>query len=127
MIQFYLLSVLLNLLAGFYMFFSAHDAGYDEISPIDSDEDNSSIKTDSPDKSGNLFSRIVGISENFPHCCRRSFIPHCDDKTVLPCTRHSDNRRFSSGCSRSCCGGKYFARILHEFRIISRKSAAAYP
>ena len=64
MIQFYLLSVLLNLLAGFYMFFSAHDAGYDEISPIDSDEDNLSSKPDFSDKGGNLFSRIVGISEN---------------------------------------------------------------
>ena len=64
MIQFYLLSVLLNLLAGFYMFFSAHDAIYDEISPIDSDEDNSSSKPDFSDKGGNLFSRIVGISEN---------------------------------------------------------------
>ena len=64
MIQFYLLSVLLNLLAGFYMLFSAHDTENDATAPLDSDEDNPAIGADSGNKGGSLFSRIFGISSN---------------------------------------------------------------
>ncbi|MGP1458468.1 MAG: hypothetical protein ACTTKL_04085 [Treponema sp.] len=62
MIQFYLLSVLLNLLAGFYMFFFSGAAEDSDIPPLDSDD---GIDFDGEDKSGadkNIFSRIFGLS-----------------------------------------------------------------
>lgn len=60
MIQFYLLSVLLNLLAGFYMYFFSGRTEDEEISPLDSNEID--FDGQQADADENIFSRIFGIT-----------------------------------------------------------------
>ncbi len=60
MLQFYLLSVLLNLLAGFYMFFSSRDT---ELHFSDMEDNFASDDASEQDaEEGSLFSRIFGVT-----------------------------------------------------------------
>ena len=61
MLQFYLLSVLLNLLAGFYMYFFSKSAEIDGFPPLDSEESGFDAERAKMDK--NIFSRIFGVTQ----------------------------------------------------------------
>ena len=61
MIQFYLLSVLLSLLAGFYMYFFSKSAEIDGFPPLDSEESGFDAERAKTDK--NIFSRIFGVTQ----------------------------------------------------------------